>query len=380
MRELVAFLPYALRTAFRARARAWLTVCGAALAMALYAFVRTVDGGVEQLARDSRQPVLVVFQDSRFCPLTSELPLRYAQSIREMEGVEAVLPTLVFVNSCRSNLDLVTLHGVESQSLRSIYDLEVLGGSIADYEGRSDGAVVGVRLAERRRLSVGQRVRLGDVDVHVSAIVKGKAAGVDNLAFVHLDQLALSQKRQGGATQIMVRMREGIDAEQAAEAIDAVFRTDEARTDTKSMQAFVAAAVGEIAEVVEFSRLLGYLAVVVVALVLANTVFISAQSRSGEMAVLETVGLTKARLAAILAAEGTVLGVLGGTIGIGIVLGALAAFPVTLGVEGYGIDVAPTLRVVLNSLAATVAVAVLASLVPAIAVARRPLYLGIKAE
>ena len=131
-----------------------------------------------------------------------------------------------------------------------------------------------------------QGIDLGDVDVHVSAVVKGKAAGVDNLAFVHLDQLALSQKRQGGATQIMVRMREGIDAEQAAEAIDAVFRTDEARTDTKSMQAFVAAAVGEIAEVVEFSRLLGYLAVLVVALVLANTVFISAQSRSGEMAVL----------------------------------------------------------------------------------------------
>lgn len=279
MRELVAFLPYALRTAFRARARAWLTVCGAALAMALYAFVRTVDGGVEQLARDSRQPVLVVFQDSRFCPLTSELPLRYAQSIRELEGVEAVLPTLVFVNSCRSNLDLVTLHGVESQALRSIYDLEVLGGSIADYEGRSDGAVVGVRLAERRRLAVGQRVRLGDVDVHVSAIVKGKAAGVDNLAFVHLDQLALSQKKQGGATQIMVRMRDGFDPEQAAEAIDAVFRTDEARTDTKSMQAFVAAAVGEIAEVVEFSRLLGYLAVLVVALVLA-TPCSSARSRA----------------------------------------------------------------------------------------------------
>jgi putative ABC transport system permease protein len=348
--------------------------------MALFAFVRTVDGGVEQLARDSRQPVLVVFQDSRFCPLTSELPLRYAQSIRQIEGVEAVLPTLVFVNSCRSNLDLVTLHGVEAQSLRSIYEFDVLGGSVEDYETRSDGAVVGARLAERRNLSVGQRVRLGDVDVHVSAVVKGKAAGVDNLAFVHLDQLALSQKRQGGATQIMVRMREGIDAEQAAEAIDAVFRTDEARTDTKSMQAFVAAAVGEIAEVVEFSRLLGYLAVLVVALVLANTVFISAQSRSGEMAVLETVGLTKSRLAAILAAEGTVLGVLGGILGIGTVLGALTIFPVTLGVEGYGIDVAPSLRVVLTSLAATVAVAVLASLVPAVAVSRRPLHLGVKAE
>ena len=74
------------------------------------------------------------------------------------------------------------------------------------------------------------------------------------------------------------------------------------------------------------------------------------------------------------------LGVLGGILGIGTVLGALTIFPVTLGVEGYGIDVAPSLRVVLTSLAATVAVAVLASLVPAVAVSRRPLHLGVKAE
>ena len=46
MRELLAFLPYAVRTAMRARMRSILTLLGAALAMALFAFVRTVDDGV----------------------------------------------------------------------------------------------------------------------------------------------------------------------------------------------------------------------------------------------------------------------------------------------------------------------------------------------
>ncbi|MCA8963930.1 MAG: hypothetical protein KDC48_03545, partial [Planctomycetes bacterium] len=68
MRELLAFLPYVLRTASRARMRSLLTLLGAALAMTLFAFVRTVDGGVAALAEKARQPVLVVFQDSRFCP------------------------------------------------------------------------------------------------------------------------------------------------------------------------------------------------------------------------------------------------------------------------------------------------------------------------
>src|SRR5262245_539067 len=274
MRDLLAFVPYAARTALRARTRSLLTLLGAALAMALFAFVRTVDDGVATLAKRAQQPVLVVFQDSRFCPLTSELPVRYAPAIRGVPGVTAVLPTLVFINSCRSNLDLVTLHGVTAEELERVYALEVRAGSVADWRARSDGALVGERLAARRKLSVGQRVRLGEVDVQVSGIVHGEAAGIANLAFVHLDQLALARKRLGSATQFLVKVDPNADPEQVAQAIDAQFRSDQARTDTKSMQAFVAAAVAEIAQVVAFARWLGYLAVAVVALVLANTVFI----------------------------------------------------------------------------------------------------------
>ena len=170
MRELLAFFPYVLRTAFRARTRSLLTVLGGTLAMMLFAFVRTVDSGVQDLSERTAQPVLVVFQDSRFCPLTSELPVRYERDIRKMEGVQDVLPTLVFINSCRSNLDLVTLHGVPHDQLESLYDLEVLDGSVADWRGRSDGALVGERLAERRGLRVGERVNLSEVDVHVHAL------------------------------------------------------------------------------------------------------------------------------------------------------------------------------------------------------------------
>jgi len=380
MRELLAFLPYAVRTATRARARSLLTLLGAALAMALFAFVRTVDDGVTSLQRRANQPVLVVFQDSRFCPLTSELPLRYERAIRDVPGVTDVLPTLVFINSCRSNLDLVTLHGVTSDELTKLYDLTVLDGSVADWRARSDGALVGERLAQRRGLHTGQRVRLGEVDVMVAGIVRSETAGVANLAFVHIDQLALARKRQGAATQFLVKVKDGADADEIAREIDAAFGRDEARTDTKSMQAFVAAAIAEISQVVEFSRWLGYLAVMVVALVLANTVFISAQSRAGEMGVLETVGMTKPKLMLLIAFEGVGLGVAGGAVGTAVVLTLLSLHPVTLGVEGYGIDLVPTWATVASCLLAALAVGTVASLPPAIAIARRPLALGVKDE
>jgi putative ABC transport system permease protein len=380
VRELLAFLPYVLRTMLRARWRSLLTLLGAALAMALFAFVRTVDDGVSQLQRRADQPVLVVFQDSRFCPLTSELPLRYERILRDVPGVAAVLPTLVFINSCRSNLDLVTLHGVTGEHLTTIYDLQFVDGSLADWSRRSDGALVGDRLALRRGLAVGQRVRLGELDVHVSGIVRSETAGVANLAFVALDQLALARRRQGTATQFLVKVREGADAVAVAAAIDAGFRSDEARTDTKGMQAFVAAAIAEIAQVVEFARWLGYLAVLVVALVLANTVFISAEARAGEMAVLETVGMTKPKLMALLAAEGIGLGLAGGAIGTGLVLLLLWLRPLTLGVEGHGIDLAPHATTFAHCMLAALLTGAIASCGPAIATARRPLHLGIKDE
>jgi hypothetical protein len=53
---------------------------------------------------------------------------------------------------------------------------------------------------------------------------------------------------------------------------------------------------------------------------------------------------------------------------------------VTLGVEGHGIDLTPSIRMITQSLIAAFVVGVIASLPPAIAVARRPLYLGVKAN
>ncbi|MFT4843241.1 MAG: putative ABC transport system permease protein [Planctomycetota bacterium] len=380
MRSLFAFLPYVLRTAWRARTRSLLTVLGGTFAMMLFAFVRTVDDGVLQLSERTAQPVLVVFQDSRFCPLTSELPVRYEGDIRKIPGVQDVLPTLVFINSCRSNLDLVTLHGVPFDQLEKLYDLEVLDGSIADWKSRSDGALVGERLAERRNLKVGKRVQLSEVDVHISGIIRSESAAVGNLAFVPLDLLSLARDRQGAATQFMVKVAPNADPEEVSRAIDEHFRTDEARTDTKGMQAFVAAAIAEIKEVVDFARWLGYLGVIIIALVVANTVFISAESRIGEMGVLETVGMQKPMLMALIAGEGIGLGMIGGILGTGIVTVLLLIWPVTLGVEGHGIDLAPSVRMVTQSLIAAFVVGVVASLPPAIAVARRPLYLGVKTD
>lgn len=376
-------LPYVSRTVRRARLRSTLTVLGAALALGLFAFVRTLEAGVTRLSATSSRPVLVVFQRSRFCALTSELPMRYKADLLAMEGVEAVLPTLVYVNACRSNLDLVTLHGVDPQALADVERLSVLAGNLDLWNGAGNGALVGRRLAERRKISAGDAVRFEItpgvfVDLTVSGIVEGDGPGLDNIAFVHEGQLQKARNLVGKTTEFLVRVRQGVDAGALARQIDERFRTDETPTDTKTQQAFVEAAVGEVAGLVDFARLLGWIAVGVVVLILGNTVFISAQTRSQELGTLETIGVPKSSLALALVAEGMLLALAGGMLGTGTVVAFFAIHPMTLGVEGFGIDFVAGVPVLISGLLASLVVGVLASAGPAIDLLVRPLALAVK--
>jgi putative ABC transport system permease protein len=379
VRPFLRLLGYVRRTIVRARTRSLLTVLGTALAMGLFAFVRSLEAGVERLDRAADVPVLVVFQSSRFCPLQSELPTRYGDVIRQMPGVEAVLPSLLYINTCRANLDLVTLHGVTPDALRKVHDLVPESGDLESWKRRRDGALIGKRLAQRRGLRVGERVTLGKMTVTVGGIVSSHGGAFDNVAFVQMEPLQLARELPGTATQFLVKLRPGTDGDALARRIDETFAKDQQATDTKSMQAFVAAAVGEVTEVVDFGRLLGYLAVAVVVMILGNTVWISAQTRAAELGVMETVGVTKALLAALIVVEGVVLALVGGLVGVGAVAGFLGASAVTLGVEGYAIDLLVEPRVIVEGLLASLAVGLVAAVLPALEAIRRPLSVSVKA-
>ena len=372
-------LSYVRRTVFRARARTTLTVLGTALAMGLFAFVHMVEAGVDRMAEAADRPILVVFQSARFCPLTSNLPMRYEGEIQRMEGVDTVLPTLVYINACRANLDLVTLHGVAPDRLSAVHEFDLISGDAARWRSMSDGALVGRRLADRRKLSVGDRVRLSEVDVEVAGVFSSSEAGLENIAFITLDQLQRARRRQGLATQFFVTATDGTSAADLARRIDSHFASAEQATDTKTMQAFVQGAVGEVGEVVSFVRLLGYIAVGVVVLILGNTVFISAQTRRQELGVMETIGATRPLLSLLVVAESLLLALAGGVVGIGAVALVLLWKPLTLGFEGWGIDIGPTPSLWIMGGLVSLAVGLVAAIGPALHLLRRELAPAVKA-
>lgn len=370
-------LNYVWRSVARHRGRSALTVVGIATAMFLFCFIEGLQSGVRQATEsEATQNVLIVYQKSRFCPSTSNIPERYGKQIADIPGVKSVLPVKIFVNNCRASLDSVTFRGVPPAKITSgERKLQLVSGSVDQFNSRSDAAVVGKQLAERRGLDVGDQFQIGNVTVGVAGIFASHVPGEENVAYTQLEYLQRSRgvDSVGRVTQFEVEIDDPKKTEEIIAKIDDLFRSDEIQTTTKSHKAFISSATGDLLGIVRFTRWLGLLCVLVVLTLTANTVYVMVQDRVKEHAVLQTLGFTGIHLFFMVVAESLVLSLAGGLLGTGLAAVALRFGHLGLGAEGVQIAFVLTPTVVALGLVASVVTGVLAGLLPAIQAATAPI-------
>lgn len=374
---VLKLLNYVWRSVGRNKARSALTVIGIATAMFLFCFIEGLQSGVQQATEGAAtRNVLVVYQKSRFCPATSNIPERYAGQIKEIPGVVSVLPVKIFVNNCRASLDSVTFRGVPPEKIASgERKITLLSGRLDEFSKRTDAAIIGTRLAERRGLKVGDRFQIGNVAVGISGIFASDVAGEDNVAYTHLPYLQKSRgvNSVGRVTQFEVAIDDAKKADQIIATIDEMFRSDEIQTSTKSHKAFISSATGDLLGLIRFTRYLGLLCVLVVLALTANTVYVMVQDRVKEHAVLQTLGFSGRHLFFMVVAESLVLSLSGGLLGIGAASAVLRFGHLGLGSEGVQISFLLTPIVIILGLLASTLTGIFAGLVPALQAAFAPI-------
>jgi putative ABC transport system permease protein len=367
------FLPYILKTLWRHRTRTLLTVSGTAVALLVFSFVAAVQEGLSRLISERQQDrTLIVFQANRFCPSTSKLPQDYAQRIDRLAGVERAVPIKVYMNNCRASLDVVVFNGLPADELRQVRDLELLEGSWSTFEKQQDAAVVGQAVAQRRRLAVGRKFSIGMLTVTVTGIFRSPDQSTENMIFTHLDFLQRTRglNSVGTVTQLEVRLDESADAQATSEAIDDLFRSGPIATNTRTKGAFQASAVGDLVELVGFTRYLGLACVGLVLGLVATTTVMSVQDRIKEHAVLQTMGFTGWHIFAFVIAESVLVSLAGGVLGVGAAVAILSTRSLALGTEGILITFLPSLTLAGTGLVAAFAVGLLAGIIPAAQAAR----------
>jgi putative ABC transport system permease protein len=362
----------------RARLRSALTVLGVATAMFLFVSIEALQSGVDHatVAR-ADDATLVVYRENRFCPFTSRLPEYYEARLRKIPGVVDTMPVRVVVSNCRASLDVVTFRGVRADDFAQdeARRFTLTGGSIADWLHRSDAVLVGADLAARRGLSVGQRFSSAGVTASVAGIFTSDDPQDRNVAYSHLEflQRAPGVQQVGVVTQFDVRVDDPARLEDVAAAIDREFKNDEEPTQTRSTHAFVAQAAGDVMELVGFTRWVAFACVAAVIALVANTIVLSVQERVRLYAVLQTLGYTGTRIGGLIMAEGLVVSTLGAVLGTGAALGFVAFGRLSISNEGLSIAFEAGPRVWAAAALVTVAVGVLAGLVPAWRASRLPI-------
>ena len=296
--------------------------------------------------------------------------MRYASEVESIDGVEQVLPVRLYMNSCQVNFDLATIYGAPADTVGTFFPhLHATAGSIEAFTQRSDGAFVGAKLAARKGWTIGDDLTVEKIRAHVVGIYE-TGTFLDNVVFVHLDHLwnALDPNRKrdyGIVSQHLVKLAAGADPDAIARQIDERFARDQRATQTRRIGEFVGRTLTELSELVRFAQVLGYAAVFVMALVLANTVFMSAQARRAELAVLQVIGVTRSGLGVVLLGEAMLLAIVGGVIGIGSVMAFFAISPLGMGVEGYQIDFIVTPALMLEGMVLTLLIGFAAGAGPA---------------
>lgn len=377
-------IPTVLRQVLRHRTRTMLTVAGVAVAMFLFVTVQALQRGVRRATEvTSADTMLIVYRENRFCPATSRLPEHYAERIARVPGVATVTPMKVVVNNCRASLDVVTFRGVPAEGVGPLASgWRIVAGSLEEWHRRSDAALIGERMAQRRRLRPGMSFDASGVTVTIAGIIASEEPQDQNVAYVHLpflQQAAATGPGLGVVTQFNVRVGDPSRLREIAEAIDDLFRHDQDPTTTRPEKAFVAQVGADVVEIVGFTRYLGWGCLAAVLALVANAVVLSVQDRVKEHAVLQTLGFRTGLIARMIIAEGLVLGVLGGAAGTALAAAFLAWGKFSLSTEGLSIHASPDVRTSLLGIGIAAGVGVLAGLAPAVQAGRREIAQSFRA-
>ena len=365
----------------RHRVRSLLTIFGVASGMFLFTAVETLQRSLGKATEASAaDTTLVVYRENRFCPSASRLPEHYADEIRRIAGVREVIPVQIVVNNCGASLDVITFRGVPAELLRKFApEIQIISGSLEEWQRRDDGALLGEVFAKRRGLKLGDRFDAAGVTVTVSGILRSPFAQDNNVAYVKLPFLQqASRAGLGVVTQFNVRVSESKQLTPVATAIDELFRSGQEPTDTRPEKAFFAETASELVELIGFTRWLGAGAVIAVGGLVANALLLVVRGRVKENAVLRTLGFPGRAIGWLVLSEGGMLGFAGGVVGVGLAAAFLRWQSFTMGNEGQTLAIQPDATVILVGVLAALALGIFASLWPAFQAMTQPIVKNLR--
>jgi len=320
-----------IRNAFRHKLRTTLTVVGVAIAVLAFGLLRTLVGawylGVESSSSSrliTRNAISLIFL----------LPASYLEKIRQVPGVTMVSSGNWFGGVYIDEKNFFPNFAVEPRTYLALYPEYVLtAGEKKDFLVDRKGCIVGKNTAERFGWKVGDGITLrgtifpGQWEFVVRGIYRGAERTTDTTQlFFHWEYLNESIRKTAArrADQVGFYVLGLTSPDRAAEVslfVDGMFKNSLAETLTETERSFQMSFVSMTEAIIVAIRLVSYVVIVIIMIVAANTMAMTARERIAEYATLKTLGFSGWHVAGVVFGESIVIAMAGG------VLGGALSFP-----------------------------------------------------
>lgn len=360
------------RNAFHNKLRSGLTILGIAVAILAFGLLRTVISsfyaGVEAASTSrlvTRNAISIIFS----------LPISYAEKIRQVEGVKIVSWGNWFGGVYIDEKNFFPNFCVEPATYFALYPEFVLD----DLEKKAflfdrKGAVAGRKLAAKYGWKVGDAVTLkgtiypGNWDFVLRGIYRGRDRTVDETQFffqwAYLNE-AVKKAAPVFADKVgfyMVGLSRPDVAADTALAIDNIFKNSQAETLTETEKAFNLGFIAMSEAIVTAIQMVSFIIILIIMAVVANTMAMTTRERTGDYAIMKTLGFGAKDISFLIFGEALVLTLTG------CLIGATLTFPAA---RIFGAELATFFPVFLVStdtiymdIAAALLIAILAAIIP----------------
>jgi len=361
-----------IRNASRHKLRSLLTVTGVAIAIMAFGLLRTLVG-LWYLGVESSSATRLVTRNS--ISLVFSLPISYKERIRQMPGVTRVGIMNWFGGIYVTEKNFFPNFAVEPAAFLDLYPEFLLTpeeqkGFLIDRQG----AVIGRKLAAKHGWKLGDRIVLkgtifpGQWELVVRGIYRGAQRSTDETQFFfNWDYLNETMRRTipRRSDQVGIFVVGVSKPEQAAEvalAIDSTFKNSLAETMTETEKAFQLSFVAMTEAIMVAIKIVSYMVIVIIMVVAANTMAMTARERISEYATMKTLGFKWHHIAIVVFGESLFIAFIGGLVGIA------GTFPAATMIERELSQFFPTFRVtvatIVLQLSAALVVGVVASIFP----------------
>lgn len=366
----------------RHKLRTALTILSVVLALFLFASLRTVVttldansqfGGARRLVSTNKTGIVFI------------LPISYANKIKGLKGVRSVSWANWFGGQYGDNpRDFFPKFAVDPESYLAMYpELQMPQDQKEAFLRERTAVIVGQRLADRWGWKLGQDITIngtifpGDWTFTIRGIYTPTDPAIgDNVMFFHHEYFDERIGHAGIAGWFIVEIENANDAAMVAKEIDDQFRNSSAATKTGTEKEFQAGFATMLGNVSLLMGMIGTAVVFAILLITANAMMMSASERTGEVAVMKTIGFPNRTIFTLVLVESGLITVVGAAIGLGLAKG----FYPLIKFNGFGFLPGFTVTSMTMMWGALLALALMlaSGLVPAVRAARLPIVQALR--